>query len=856
MKRLLRWKKCDEEEKWSEKAVALVKKLKKKKGAMEELEKSLNCPGQPSHCITIPHPLDCGLQVSKRKALPHIIYCHDSNLKDMCTQLLLQGTLLKISAGNIQERAFVLFNNLLFYCRQLPEEELHGELFGLRVIASEHQGVAQRKRRSAGIMTSQCLSGSKKSTKRTKSINSSLYIFRDQINTEVMEVESVEDGTVDYHSNGYTVTNDWKIHNMTKNKLFMCMAKMAEEKCKWLDTIICKWEQCDSLKLGVEPDTYVMITEKGEKLYHLMMSKKVYLIEDRCCKLSTMPKCFLGKPLICTPPQWPWDMRRWQEHTAMGVRVRCLTRSALGPRILPQEEDYDFDIEKNKAMVVKSVERDLLTEMRPPGCWQGLKMYSNKDLVLLWPFSMVESLLNQCFCSSHPLCLLVATKPKKTIKVPHNPEDLCFQIQGAAPPFVYAMGRGSEAVAAGLSATQCILKVNCSSVVSEGDLGSWITSGHSGVTATWTLLSLGPQLSLREDGPVANLMVDSMNLEPGVVYEYMRTMGVQWHVPERTVEPCGCFDLTAKILEAFAADDSAFMQNCVWLMAMSSAIVTTSHYDLHNICDTKLESTDQRIACYQQAGKATVVKGHPNPMSCIQHCITTVAAPSWKCLPVVNGISQGQTLSDSSGPASGAISQEDWGLISLLKQEDHEVQDTYLQLFIKLDMALKEMKHCVTQINSECNSNRDSILSYTRVRSNSSYLGSDEMGSGCTSPVGLEEQGVCSNNQQWLLFLQSGDELPSGICILWNKKDKLHGCLEHIFNQVVLFQDRKKQLLLALLKCTDTKVQLRRDTVFCQALVASMCIFSKQLLVALSYCYNNNGKYEKTSCNANGKWLE
>lgn len=31
---------------------------------------------------------------------------------------------------------------------------------------------------------------------------------------------------------------------------------------------------------------------------------------------------------------------------------------------------------------------------------------------------------------------------------------------------------------------------------------------------------------------------------------------------------------------------------------------------------------------------------------------------------------------------------------------------------------------------SECNSNRDSVLSYTSVRSNSSYLGSDETGSG------------------------------------------------------------------------------------------------------------------------------
>lgn len=39
------------------------------------------------------------------------------------------------------------------------------------------------------------VTGGKKSTKRTKSINGSLYIFRGRINTEVMEVENVEDGT-------------------------------------------------------------------------------------------------------------------------------------------------------------------------------------------------------------------------------------------------------------------------------------------------------------------------------------------------------------------------------------------------------------------------------------------------------------------------------------------------------------------------------------------------------------------------------------------------------------------------------------------------------------------------------------
>lgn len=49
-------------------------------------------------------------------------------------------------------------------------------------------------------------------------------------------------------------------------------------------------------------------------------------------------------------------------------------------------------------------------------------------------------------------------------------------------------------------------------------------------------------------------------------------------------------------------DDSIFVQNCGRLMAMSSAIVTMSHYEFHNICDTKLESIGQRIACYQEVG--------------------------------------------------------------------------------------------------------------------------------------------------------------------------------------------------------------------------------------------------------------
>ncbi|XP_066599811.1 protein mothers against dpp-like isoform X2 [Prorops nasuta] len=76
VKKLLGWKQGDEEEKWAEKAVdSLVKKLKKKKGAIEELERALSCPGIPSKCVTIRRSLDGRLQVSHRKGLPHVIYC-------------------------------------------------------------------------------------------------------------------------------------------------------------------------------------------------------------------------------------------------------------------------------------------------------------------------------------------------------------------------------------------------------------------------------------------------------------------------------------------------------------------------------------------------------------------------------------------------------------------------------------------------------------------------------------------------------------------------------------------------------------------------------------------------------------
>ncbi|XP_048363883.1 phosphatidylinositol 3,4,5-trisphosphate-dependent Rac exchanger 2 protein isoform X1 [Sphaerodactylus townsendi] len=187
----------------------------------------------------------------------HIEGWEGSNITDTCTEMLIYGVLLKISAGNIQERVFFLFDNLLVYCK--------------------------RKHRR--------LKNSKASTDGRR------YLFRGRINTEVMEVENVDDGTADYHSSGHIVINGWKIHNTAKNKWFVCMAKTAEEKQEWLEAILKERERRKGLKLGMEQDTWAMISEQGEKLYK-MMCRQGNLIKDRKRKLTTFPKCFLGSEFV------------------------------------------------------------------------------------------------------------------------------------------------------------------------------------------------------------------------------------------------------------------------------------------------------------------------------------------------------------------------------------------------------------------------------------------------------------------------------------------------------------------------------------------------------------------------------
>uniref|UniRef100_A0A3Q1HCX5 Phosphatidylinositol-3,4,5-trisphosphate-dependent Rac exchange factor 1 n=1 Tax=Anabas testudineus TaxID=64144 RepID=A0A3Q1HCX5_ANATE len=988
-------------------------------------------------------------QMEKLEALEqlqsHIEGWEGTNLTDICTELLLHGNLLKISAGNIQERVFFLFDNLLVYC----------------------------KRKS-----------------RTKSINGPLYVFRGRINTEVMEVENVEDGTADYHSNNYTVTNGWKIHNTAKNKWFVCMAKNAEDKQKWLDAILKEREQRESLKLGMERDAYVMIAEKGEKLYHMMMTKSRHLIKDRRRKLSIVPKCFMGNEFvswliesgeISNPDEgvnlgqallengiihhvsdkhqfkneqvlyrFRYDDGTYKARSEMedimskGVRLYCRLHSLHTPVIKDRdhhlktfksvvpaaklvdwllsqgdcstredavtlgvglcnsgfmhhvleksefkddsqffrfyadeetegtstkssklqrndfklienilakslvvscnEEDYGFEIEeKSKSIVVKSVTRGSHAEMA--GLQVGRKIYTiNEDLLFLRPFSEVETMINQAFCMRRSLRLLVATKAKEIVKIPDNPDRLSFRLCGSAPPHVHAVRKGGEAVGAGLQPGQVVLKVNGNNMNH---------SDYPEVLEHFTAQHTDLELSLSDDLPLVSLTVDNIHLEHGVVYEYVSTAGIKSHVLEKIVEPKGCFSLTAKILEAFSSDDSLFVHNCSQLISQNDRVVTMPQYEFRQICDTKLESIRRRISSYQQSEVCFIqpteicclfsclysLVAQLNPMSHTQHCVTSMGAPSWNC---------------------SGLEGDEGGLSFLLKQEDTETQDSYLQLYSRLDVAVREMRQYVAQIDvllssiteptqpqgegqeppvyepsqpshlapcddgcdqdkveqggikrvcfkvneddqedsghdtmsyrdsySECNSNRDSVLSYTSVRSNSSYLGSDEMG--------------------------SGDELPCDMRIPSDKQDKLHGCLEHLFNQVDsinnllkgpvmtkaceetkhFYSDHKfrqtedwtvrcrsvinkniqedpwnlptsiKTLVESLqrfwphTKChIYTSLQLRRDVIFCQAATGALCTLAEQLLAALRSRFNNAGEYQEDSKETSHKWLE
>lgn len=88
-----------------------------------------------------------------------------------------------------------------------------------------------------------------------------------------------------------------KLGDINLLQLVISVATSLGAECKDFDRLFCTLPSfhpcCIGLRLGMEQDTWVMVSEKGEKLYHLMT--KGNLIKDRKRKLTTFPKCFLGR---------------------------------------------------------------------------------------------------------------------------------------------------------------------------------------------------------------------------------------------------------------------------------------------------------------------------------------------------------------------------------------------------------------------------------------------------------------------------------------------------------------------------------------------------------------------------------
>uniref|UniRef100_A0A672QTV4 Phosphatidylinositol-3,4,5-trisphosphate dependent Rac exchange factor 2 n=1 Tax=Sinocyclocheilus grahami TaxID=75366 RepID=A0A672QTV4_SINGR len=931
----------------------------------------------------------------------HIEGWEGSNITDSCTEMLMQGILLKISAGNIQERIFFLFDNLLVYCKK-------------------------KNRR---------LKNSKTATEGPR------YLFRGRINTEVMEVENVDDGTADYHSSGNIVNNGWKIHNTAKNKWFVCMAKTPEEKQEWLEAILKERERRKSeyefvswlMEIGetnnpeegvhlgqalLENGIIHHVTDKHQfkpepVLYRFRYDDGTYHPRsDMQDVISKGVRLFCRLHSLFTPVirQRDWhlslslmkgDCRSREEALILGVELcdngfmhHVLEKSefkdepllfrffadeemegsntkhkpikhdlkivenviAKSLLIKPSEGGYGFTLEdRNRVLIVKSVEKGSHAEMA--GLEVGKKIFAiNGDLVFLRPFQDVENFLKQCFHIKGPLRVLVSTKPRDCLRFWPNISYLssCFL-------------KGTVAAVAGLHPGQCIIKVNGINVSKESHASviAHVTACRkyrrptqvrtNNIDTNWCACSTEVMDKFNTiaiiDGKKdhVSLTVDNVYLEYGVMYEYDSTAGMKCHVLEKMVEPKGFFSLTAKVESherqqglsyTFVRPSSQFMRNTQPLIEFSRVLknrawptfkqAKTKVSPLHSsdFCPTNCHINVMEVSYPKTTSslgsafgvqldnrKNTLEKGGMlNPMVYVQHSITSMAAPS------------GHSLSRAEGH----------GLRFLLREDELLILDAYHKLLTKLTTVVKEMACYAAQIHdllssithptgsegkptesyisaesecekserngkkvcfnvtgdeqedsghdtisnrdsySDCNSNRNSIASFTSICSShcSSYVHSDEM--------------------------DSGDEMPTSVWISHDKQKKLHGFLEHLFSQVcVCCQDQQTFLhphaCKPKLNCTkklrlhvkqdpwnlpssvqalthtiakfaegqwfqnphtphtcDPEIQLRRDMVFSQSLVAAVCSFSEQLLAMLNQALS----IESESQEASRRWLE
>ncbi|KAJ7338899.1 hypothetical protein JRQ81_012801 [Phrynocephalus forsythii] len=861
----------------------------------------------------------------------HIEGWEGSNITDTCTEMLMHGVLLKISAGNIQERVFFLFDNLLVYCKRK-----HRRLKNSKASAEGHR-----------------------------------YLFRGRINTEVMEVENVDDGTADYHSSGHIVLNGWKIHNTAKNKWFVCMAKTPEEKQEWLEAILKERERRKGLKLGMEQDTWVMISEQGERLYK-MMCRQGNLIKDRKRKLTTFPKCFLGSEFVSwlleigeihrpeegvhlgqallengiihhvtdkhqfKPEHMLYRFRyddgtyyprsEMQDVISKGVRLYCRLHSLFTPvvrdkdyhlrtyksvvmanklidwliaqgdcrtreeamifgvalcdngfmhhvleksefkdepllfRFFADEEmegsnmkhrlmkhdlkvvenviaksllikstegSYGFGLEdKNKVPIIKIVEMGSNAEMA--GLEVGKKIFAiNGDLVFLRPFSEVDSFLKACLSSRKPLRVLMSTKPRETVKIPDSVEGLGFQIRGFGPSVVHAVGRGTVAAAAGLHPGQCIIKVNGINVSKETH-----ASVIAHVTACrkyrrpmhqdsiqWvynSIESAQEDLQKTNSKPLGDDGGDAFDCKVEEVIDKFNTMAIidGWkdHV-SLTVDNVHLeygvvyeYDSTAGIkchvLEKMVEPKGFFSLAAKILEALAK-----SDEQFVQNCNS-LNSLNELISPDLQVKFSSICNDK------IEHI----------CRRITSYKKFSRVLKNRAWPT--------------FKQAKSKISPLHSSDFCPTNCHINVMEVSYPKTST-------SLGSAFGVQLDSRKCSSHEKENKHTDPEFLQEIELKLSCPKRLRLHIKQDP--------WNLPNSVRNLSQNIRK---FTEEIKARILLALLEYTDSEIQLRRDMVFCQSLVATVCAFSEQLMAALNQMFDNSKECEIETQETSRRWLE
>eukprot|EP00117_Sycon_ciliatum_P016192 scpid8180/ scgid15731/ Phosphatidylinositol 3,4,5-trisphosphate-dependent Rac exchanger 2 protein; DEP domain-containing protein 2 len=186
-----------------------------------------------------------------------------ANLVDTCNEMVLKGSLLKISSGNCQERWFFLFDGVLVYCKKTGEKAR-----------------APRRKQGGPGQTAQSLG----------------FAFKGRIPLETMEVQNLEDGTSDQLTCGSKVTNAWRLQNVAKKKWFVCMASSEKEKQTWMETLLAEREKRRMVALNQMQETYLLLSAKARNYYKIMQENRV--LKDRKVKKAVHHQSFLGSELI------------------------------------------------------------------------------------------------------------------------------------------------------------------------------------------------------------------------------------------------------------------------------------------------------------------------------------------------------------------------------------------------------------------------------------------------------------------------------------------------------------------------------------------------------------------------------